>query len=304
MIQYSIVIPVYNSVKALEPLYLGVDECMKGLEQSFEVIFVDDRGEVESWEELVRLKGEYPQNVTIVRLSKNFGQNGATLCGIGQATGERIITMDDDLQIHPEEIKKLILLADENNFDVVYGQMENQKSMRLRKMGGNVLKRIFRNLDQGGDVGSSFRLIGTPIIPLLKQHSQDHLYINQVISWYTDDVGMVDVVGSDRMEGKTNYSFFQLVKIAFNLIFYYSSIPLRLLIYVAVFCAVACFTTAGVYIYIKMTVGAPMGFTAIIAAIFIVAGIILVSIGVLGTYVNRIYNARIKKPHYHIKSIE
>jgi glycosyltransferase involved in cell wall biosynthesis len=292
------------SVKTLEPLFLGIAEVMKGLNVTFEVLFIDDRGREESWIELKRLKGLFPERIKIIKLSKNFGQNGATLCGIGQASGEWIITLDDDLQTQPDQILELIACADEGNFDVVYGQPRNQKSNSLKKIGGRLLKSLFLNMDQGTDIGSSFRLIGPSIIPLLKQHSQDHLYINQVISWYTADIGIKEVAGGERGEGKTNYSLLKLIKIGLKLIFYYSSIPLRMLVYFAFICAILCFSMAGLYIYKKLTEGAMVGFTATIAAIFIVAGIILVSISVLGIYVNRIYNSRIKKPHYHIKLIK
>ena len=303
-IKYSVVIPVFNAVATLEGLYRGIVELMQNLNATFEVIFVEDRGRVESWEELCILKQRFPENIIIIRLSKNFGQNSATLCGVNHSQGQYVLTLDDDLQIHPREFSKLIEYAKNHDSDVVYGQRDNQKPTKLRERGGRVLKHIFQRLDQGGDIGSSFRLIAPSILPLLKHHSQDHLYINQVISWYTLDIAYVKVEGQKREEGVSNYSFLDLIKIGFRLIFYYSSIPLKLISIAAVFCAFICFFIALYYVYKKLTVGAELGFTATIVSIFTVAGIILMSISVLGAYVNRIYNSRIKKPPYHIKTIK
>ena len=303
-IQYSIVVPVFNSVKSLEPLYEGIQEVMKTLHSQFEVIFVDDRGKDDSWQELFRMKKLYPDSITIIRLSKNFGQNGATLCGINQACGQYVITIDDDLQVHPREILKLIQYSNDHDADVIYGQQVDQKPRKIRAIGGRILKRLFERLDQGGEIGSSFRLVAPSMVPLLKHHSQDHLFINQVISWYSQDIAFVSVESQRREEGVSNYTFWQLVKIAIKLIIYYSSIPLLLITYTSVFCAIACFIIAVFYIYRKITMGAELGFTATIVSIFSVAGIILLSISVLSAYVNRIYHARIKKPHYHIKKIK
>jgi undecaprenyl-phosphate 4-deoxy-4-formamido-L-arabinose transferase len=303
-IQYSIVVPVFNSVRTLEPLYHGIAEVMDTLNMKFEVIFVEDRGKEDSWQELIRLKKSFSQHITIIRLSKNFGQNGATLCGINQAKGQYIITMDDDLQVHPREIINLIDHMKDHDSEVVYGQMRDLSPMRIRVLGGRILKKVFERMDQGGDIGSSFRLIAPSMVPLLKQHSQDHLYINQVLSWYTHDIGLVGVASQQRNEGVSNYSIWQLVKIGFRLIFYYSSIPLLMISYASIFCAITCFLIALYYVYKKLTIGAEIGFTATIVAIFSVAGIILLSISVLSAYVNRIYHARIKKPHYHIKVIK
>ena len=105
--EYTIVVPVYRSVASLKPLYKGIADVMSDLNKSFEVIFVEDSGDEDSWRELLQIKELHPKEVTIIRLSKNFGQNGATLCGIDEAKGKKVITIDDDLQTPPIEIKKL-----------------------------------------------------------------------------------------------------------------------------------------------------------------------------------------------------
>ena len=304
-IQYSVVVPVYNSVATLAPLYEAVAKTMEDLDKRFEVIFVEDYGIKESWIELKRLKIKYPEIITIVRLSKNFGQNGATLCGIALAKGQNVVTLDDDLKVHPSQIEKLINYQKEHSSDVVYGHSTTPEVSLFRKTGKRVLKFFMELLDSGENIGSSFRLITSNMIPLLQHHSQDHLFINQVISWYTHDVGNLTVeVNYNKEQSPSNYSNWQLITIGFRLILYYSSIPLKLITYLATISSITCFIFAGVYIYNKLTVGAVDGFTSIIVAIWVAAGAILLSISIISTYVNRIYDSRVKKRHYHIKTIE
>ena len=106
-VEYSIVIPVYNSEKTLAKLVSRIQSTFKELNKSFELIFVDDCSQDNSWPVLQQLHKDYP-NLKIIRLLRNFGQHNATLCGFSQVSGKFVITMDDDLQHPPEEIPKLI----------------------------------------------------------------------------------------------------------------------------------------------------------------------------------------------------
>ena len=108
-LEYSFIIPVYKTVSTLEPLYKGIAEVMEEFKSSFEVVFVEDNGSEESWKKLLELKRNNPEKIKVIKLTKNFGQNGATLCGIDEAKGELILTMYDDLLVHPYELKKLII---------------------------------------------------------------------------------------------------------------------------------------------------------------------------------------------------
>ncbi|TSA25410.1 MAG: glycosyltransferase, partial [Bacteroidetes bacterium] len=96
--KYSIVIPVFNSEESLEELYSGIQALFAERQERFEVVFVDDRSRDNSWEVLKKLKAAHTDTITAIRLARNFGQHNATLCGLGFARGELIVTIDDDLQ--------------------------------------------------------------------------------------------------------------------------------------------------------------------------------------------------------------
>src|SRR6185503_1562788 len=120
-IDYSVVVPVYNSEKTLVELFTRTREVFKKLGRSFEMVFVEDCGKDQSWQVLRELSDQYPGEVVAVKLARNFGQHNATLCGFHHAQGRFVITIDDDLQIPPEEIPKLIDEQERSDAELVYG---------------------------------------------------------------------------------------------------------------------------------------------------------------------------------------
>lgn len=298
---FSVVVPVFNSVHTLPVLFQQIDSIFKSNNYEFEVIFVDDHSKNETWETLLKLKKEYPEKIHLIRFTKNFGQNSATLCGIDHAKNNYIITIDDDLETNPNDINNLIsaYLKDEN--DVVFGIQEKSKTSFIRKIGSSGIKWFFNLFESGTKVGSSFRLITPWIAKNIRHHSHDHLFINQVISWYTTDISIIEVQKNKRQEGESGYSIFQLFSIGFRLIFQYSSFPLKALIFWGIILSIMCFIIGGYYIYLKLNSGALSGYTSLIVSIFFTTGTILTSISILGIYVKRIYDSRVKKPNYLIK---
>lgn len=299
-IEFSIVIPVYQSEKSLGILCDEIVSFFNERSYTFEIVLVDDHSSDNVWQEILELKKKYQNEIVAIRLAKNFGQNGATLCGIDNASGSNIITIDDDLQIKPSEIEKLLKRQAETNADVVYGTYNQQEGL-IRRLGSNLIKGAYRSNEGSGKIGSSFRLIRENVVLSLKNHSHDHLFINQVIAWYTNDIELVEVEKSQRAEGKSGYSLYKLIGIGLRLIFYYSSIPLKIAIYLGISTAVICMFIAAYYVYKKYAHGAEMGFTAIIVSLFAIAGVIITFISILAIYINRLYNSRVKKPHYSIK---
>jgi glycosyltransferase involved in cell wall biosynthesis len=128
-IEYSVVVPVFNSEASLEELLSRLTTVMNSTGKSYELIFVDDGSRDHSWEIMKKLKEKNSGVLTAIRLAKNFGQHSATFCGFNFAKGNFIITIDDDLQCPPEEIPKLIKVMEETDAELVYG-IYNKKSQR------------------------------------------------------------------------------------------------------------------------------------------------------------------------------
>jgi hypothetical protein len=163
---------------------------------------------------------------------------------------------------------------------------------------------ILERFENGANVGSSFRLIKKHVVEKINYHNQDHLFINQIISWYTSDIDYVTIEKTTRADIKSGYSMPKLIGIGLRLLFYYTSFPLRLIIYFSFLTAVVSFSFAVYYFIQKITVGTLQGYSSMIVAIFVGTSVIMFSIGVLSIFVNRIYNTRVKKPNYSIKKMK
>ncbi len=300
--QITVVVPVYNSVETLEPLFIGVSECLSNEGVSFEVLFVEDGGAEQSWSELERLKGLHPEAIRLIRLARNYGQNAATVCGIANAKGDAVITIDDDLQTPPAEISKLLNHQKETGSDIVFGITSAQSNPFIKRVGSNLMKHVFRWAD-GAEIGSSFRYISPQLREQLSKQSHDQLFLNQVVHWYTEKIGKVVVEHESRIEGSSGYSFFSLVAMALRLIIFYTDFPLRLMSISGILIAMVCFGIGLFFIYERIMIGTEPGFASIITAIFFTTGIIMICLSILGTYISRIYADRIKRPVYAIKTI-
>ena len=301
-IDITVVIPVFNSIETLRPVYERTAKTLTDLGKSFEVLFVEDGGPIESWNELKAIKKSHPKTVTLIRLGRNYGQNAATVCGITHSRGNTVITMDDDLQTPPEEIEKLLAVQSSTDADVVFGITPKQNNPFLKRLGSAMIKRIFDWVD-GADIGSAFRLISPELKEKLNKQTHDQLFLNQVLNWYTDEIEKVEVEHEPRNEGNSGYSFIGLTVIALKLIFFYTDFPLRLMSIMGMLIALTCFGFGSYYIYEKYTVGAEAGFASIITAIFFATGIIMLCMSILGAYISRIYADRIKRPVYSVKTI-
>ena len=155
---YSIVVPVFNAEQSLNLL---VDKINKAFANNFEyeILLVDDGSKDDSWKKITELKSKFPEVVKAFKLSRNFGQHNATLCGILNSKGNWIVTLDDDLQSAPEDILKLIASASKDNADVIYGIHAKSKHGIFRTILSKLYKLVSKLDEKSNAEGSSFRLI-------------------------------------------------------------------------------------------------------------------------------------------------
>ena len=301
--EYSVIVPVYNSELTLSELYDRTAAVFADSGFSFEMVFVDDYSQDNSWEVLKQLKKLHPGSITAIKLAKNFGQHNAVFCGMEHAKGELMITIDDDLQVPPEEISKLIQVYKEMDADLVYGYFGKKKHSFVRNIGSYLIKKSSRILLNSPGEGSSFRLITAGLAANILKHQQHFMYIDELFLWYTSNISFTEVKHQKRPTHRSGYSTWKLFQLSANIVIYYTAVPLRVMTFGGFTLSVLSFIVGIRFIINKMAHDVPLGYTSLIVAVLFSTSIIMLCLGLIGEYLSRIYQVQNKKPPYSIKNI-
>lgn len=291
-IEYSIAIPVYNGENTLNELFERLNTVFKGINENYEIIFVDDCSSDGSWGEMKKLR-EKDKRVKIIKLLRNFGQHNATMCGFNFCKGNYVITMDDDLQHPPEEIPKLIGRINEG-YTVVFGEYKVKQHGKFE----NFLSKIFQNLMHkilkipNNIYISSFTILKSEVIKNIITIKSFYPFLPALISRSTPVKGIANVVviHEERKVGKSGYNIFKLFTFSLNLVINYSALPLLLVGIVGFAVSILSIGYGAIIIAQKLldpSYGVT-GWNSLMVAITFLGGTILIAIGVMGEYLRRI----------------
>ncbi len=301
--KYSIVIPVYNSAESLHELCSRIDVAMSNF--AYEIILVDDGSKDESWNVISQLQDSSNGKISGIRFSRNYGQHSALLCGFTFSTGDFVITMDDDLQHPPEEISKLIHKQTETNADVVYGIYITKQHSAARNAGSFYVRKSAEVTGGNTGYGSSFRLIKKFIVDkIAANQASSFYYLDELFYWYTTTFSRVDVEHHPRKFGVSGYSFSKLLKLYGDIVFTYSSFPLRLMTYAGFIFSVFTFSGAAFFAIRKLFFRGHIGFTAVMVTVLFTASVLMFCMGIIGQYLFKIYQSQHSKPLYSIREIK
>jgi len=291
-INYSIIIPVYNSEKSLEELVNRIDSLFNRISLAYEIILIDDCSADKSWDILKHIHSINPK-IKIIRLIRNFGQHNALLAGFNICSGKFIITLDDDLQHPPEEIPKLISKINEGYY-VVYGRyppdntgfIENFLSLIFQKLVHRIL-----NIPENVFL-SSFVIYKQETVKniISIKSSYPFLPAMAIKSAPFNKISNIDVFHYERNEGVSNYGLLKYIKYSLNLIINYSSWPLMLIALLGFIVSIISICLGFWIIFQRLidpTYGV-MGWNSLMVAICFIGGSILMSMGVIGEYLRRI----------------
>ncbi|MCD6018328.1 MAG: glycosyltransferase [Bacteroidetes bacterium] len=300
----SLIIPVYNSSSTLAELFLRVDNLFTELNKPYQLVLIDDGSTDNSWNVIEDLKEKNPEKILAVKFSKNYGQHNAILCGFNYCLGKFIITMDDDLQHPPEEIKKFFSKYEATDADVIYGIPIDKKHSMIRNAGSSFVKKTSEYSSKKNTGGSSFRFIKREIVDIIKNgHNYNFLYLDATINQQTFNIEHVAVEHHTRKSGKSGYTMFKLITLYFNILINYSATPLKLMTYGGLFFASVAFFIGLKFIYKKLMHNVPLGYTSLMVTILFSTGLILFCLGIIGQYLYKLYQMQNQKPSFLIKQI-
>ena len=296
----SLVIPVYGG-PALEELVAQIQAVFTAAGERYEVVFVDDGSpDPETWRTLERLARAH-EHVRAIQLTRNFGQQAATLCGLREAQGDVVITMDDDLQHDPADIP---LLLAQSNHDIVIGEFAKKKQHPFRRA-ASAAKGVFDRIIIGTPRGlrlSSFRLLRRTVVDGVLSMRTPHPFMPALMFHVSKDVVGVPVRHARRAAGRSGYTLRKLLAMFSNLMINNSSILLRVAALAGMAFAVLSFGLAAIVIYRKLAHDVSVqGWTSLFAATMLMGGLLLVSVGIIGEYLIRIIATSEAKPTYFVR---
>lgn len=303
MVDYSVVVPVYRSEKTLAPLFDRIQAVFAALGKTFEVIFVEDCGGDGSWEVIKTLKQQHPEHVVAIKLARNFGQHSATLCGFHHVRGRFVITIDDDLQIPPEEIPKLIEEQERSHAELVYGYFAEKQHGFMQNLGSRIIQKAFEITFGATGKGSSFRLIVASLMRKVRAHRQSFVFIDGLLYWYTQYVSRTLVRHEPRVHGRSGYTLFTLIRLATHMFFNFTALPLRWIVYLGILTSTVSFVLGVIFFVRALIYSVPVGWSSLAVTIFFVGGVILLVLGIIGEYVSRIFSLHNDRPQFSIKEL-
>lgn len=284
----SVVVPVYRGADSIPELFRRTRAVLDAAGESFEIFFVDDRGSTDNWPAIQALSTAHPE-VHGVRLSRNFGQHAATLCGMSRARGEWIVTIDEDLEQPPESIPAMLTKAREGNL-VVYGINEQRSHARWRnitsELGRSAFKFAIPTLNREY---TSFRVIHHSVAKGLERFQSPFTFIDGYISWITNTYATVVVPHDVGMHTTSSYSLRKLLAHMVNIFVTFSDLPLRIATWLGLGASVGG-ALWGITIMAAKLLGivSVSGYASIMAGMTFLGGLQLLILGIFGEYLGRI----------------
>jgi undecaprenyl-phosphate 4-deoxy-4-formamido-L-arabinose transferase len=299
-----VVIPVYRSAAVLPTLHQQLMMVLPSLSDRYEIIFVEDCGGDNSWEVIESLSRQC-SNIRGIKLARNFGQHNALLCGIREARGDFIVTMDDDLQNPPEEIPNLLAKLNEG-YDVVYGSPAKERHGLMRDLASKITKMVLQGA-MGANTArkiSAFRVFRTPVRNAFAAYGSPFVNIDVLLTWGTTRFTALNVRHEKRAVGDSGYTVRKLIIHAINMMTGFSTMPLQIASVMGfIFSLFGFFVLAYVLVgYFINGVSVP-GFTFIASVIAIFSGAQLFALGIMGEYLARMHFRTMERPPFVVGAL-
>ena len=302
----SIVAPAYNEAENIDEFYSRILESTKDLNLDIEIIYVND-GSLDKTIDVIYKQKENNDHITAIDLSRNFGKEIALTAGLDYSSGDAVVVIDTDLQDPPELIPKLVENWNDG-YDVV-------NAKRIKREGESSLKKItsyiyYRVLFRLSDISIpkeivDFRLLDRKALDALLKLREKHRYMKGLFVWVGFKQKEIEYEREARFKGKTKLNLLSLFNLAFDGLTSFSIMPLRLASIIGFLSAVTGFLYGATIVIKTIFFHEPVaGFTSLVVLITFFGGIQLLSIGIIGEYIGRIFNETKNRPLYIVKNIK
>ena len=296
----SIVIPAYNEEKMILKTTDVVSGIMEREKIPFELVFVNDGSKDQTWE-MIEKAAEKNSHVTGIRFSRNFGKESAIFAGLANAEGDCIAVMDCDLQHPPETLVEMYRLW-EQGYEVIEGvkRSRGKESILHRASAGMFYKIMSKEVQIDMSRASDFKLMDRKAVEALLSMPERNAFFRALSSWVGHRTTSVEFDVQERTEGESKWSTWSLIKYAVRNIVGFSSAPLQMITVAGVLTLLLA-VVLGIQSLVKYFCGHALeGFTTVILLLLIIGSLIMLSLGVIGIYIAKIYEEVKGRPRYFI----
>ena len=298
----SVVVPVYNEQENIEVFHQAIQTAFRDLNYDYELIFVDD-GSKDASAFILQNLTEQDSNVQFIMLSRNFGHQTALTCGLDNAKGDAVITMDGDMQ-HPPSMLPALIKDWEDGFELVQTvRLSTEDAEIVKKITSKAYYKLINMLAQVPVVegGSDFRLMDKKVLQAFKLYRERGRFIRGLVGLLGFKHKQVEFIAPSRFAGVSKFSLRKMLHFALDGITSLSTVPLRISFYCGIILGLMSIIMTGHVLYIKLfTEEAVAGWSTLAASTFFIGGIQLMSIGVLGEYIARVFLEVKQRPLYII----
>lgn len=297
----SVIIPVYNEAQQIEITVKSVIENLETAGCIYKIILIDDGSRDNSWEK-IKVLSDGNNNIHAIKFSRNFGKESAICAGLERSSGDCCIVMDADMQHPPSLLPEMIRLWRDEGFEVIEAKKTSRgKEHWLNKFGAAVFYSLLKRLG-GYDLknASDFKLLDEKVVNAWRRMSEHNTFFRAMSAWVGFKRTTVPFEVSPRDIGKSRWSFFKLTGLAVNAITSYSSLPLHIVTILGVLLLIGSLAMAVITLVQKFTGQALTGFTTVILLQLIIGSCLMISLGIIGTYIARIFDEVKSRPRYII----
>ena len=305
--QLSVVIPVYNEEEVLNALFARLYPALDALAVSYEIVFVNDGSRDRSVAILREQFQKRPDVTRVILFNGNFGQHMAIMAGFEHCRGERIVTLDADLQNPPEEIGKLLAAMDEGH-DYVGSIRRMRRDVAWRRVASKAMNRMRERITRirMTDQGCMLRAYDRNIVDAIRASREVSTYIPALAYSFAQNPVEVEVEHEERQAGESKYSLYNLIRLNFDLVTGFSVVPLQVFSLFGIFVSLVSLVVYVIVIVQRILTGLGDSLWVIwdrdILQFFLI-GVVLFGLGLIGEYVGRIYQQVRERPRYLIQAI-
>jgi polyisoprenyl-phosphate glycosyltransferase len=298
----SIISPVYKAELIVDILIDQILKYTEPITKDFEIILVEDGSFDNSWEK-IKLNSQKDSRIKGLQLSRNFGQHNAITAALDACSGEWVIVMDCDLQDRPEEIPNLYSVAIQG-FDIVYAKRVYRKDSYVKKKTSKLFYMFFSYLSgikQDSSI-ANFGIYNRRVINSVKSMREPMRAFGPMVKWVGFNSTSIDVSHGERFSGESTYNWNKLINLALDIAIAYSDKPLKLTVKIGLLISIISigFALSNIILYLNGTITQP-GYASTIVSIWFLSGLIIFSLGIVGLYLNKIFETVKDRPLYIIK---